>query len=417
MQYDRPKPGWRFSIRPGVRVLALALAAVAGALVLAGILYDSGIHPGWLERFHSEWIISSDGLAEQAYRQFLSGKRSEGLALFELALRRDPASPYRWCDYGEALLQVGNRAGASRAIQRGVELGPQIASIRMRAVNFAYRTGDATSAMKQGRILLDITGSYDADVFRVWDRLELSADVALRSSIPNRRTGQSYLRHLMATGNAGGARQTWIWLLARSFIDDKLADEYVAFLLRQRDYRAAAAAWTAYIAGRDPGYPDQNAIFNGSFEREPAGTAFDWYLGSASGVRIERDSSVAAAGRFSLRLGFDGTENIAFAHVYQRAVVDARHWMFQARIRTDGITTDEGIRFHIFDAEAPQRLDVRTGALSGTQDWTSITANFIVTPVTHLIEIRTERNPSLKLDSKIHGTAWVDAVVLLPGPK
>src|SRR5207253_412137 len=112
-----------------------------------------------------------------------------------LALRRDPASPYRWCDYAEALLQVGDGVGASRAIQRGVELGPQIASIRMRAVDFAYRTGDTTSAMKQGRILLDITGTYNDDVFRVWERLEVAADTALQSSVPNRRAGQSYLRH------------------------------------------------------------------------------------------------------------------------------------------------------------------------------------------------------------------------------
>jgi hypothetical protein len=43
------------------------------------------------------------------------------------------------------------------------------------------------------------------------------------------------------------------------------------------------------------------------------------------------------------------------------------HYRFHAFIRTEGLTTDQGIRFRVSDAEAPVRLDTIFGQFTGTK--------------------------------------------------
>jgi len=79
-----------------------------------------------------------------------------------------------------------------------------------------------------------------------------------------------------------------------------------------------------------------------------------------AGAAAGRDGSVASAGRWSLRIGFEGRENLAYRHVAQRAFVKPGAHRFEAQVRASGITTDQGVGFRIVDAEDPRRLEVTT---------------------------------------------------------
>jgi hypothetical protein len=139
---------------------------------------------------------------------------------------------------------------------------------------------------------------------------------------------------------------------------------------------------------------------------------FDWRTDPAEGFSAERDSAVAATGRYSLRLSFAGTRNLQFQHVSQRICLRPGVWRFEARLKTEGITSDEGIGFRIVDPESAARLDVRTERLTGTHDWTAIAVVFTVRPDARLVEVQVVRNPSLKFDNKLGGVAWIDDVLL-----
>jgi hypothetical protein len=89
---------------------------------------------------------------------------------------------------------------------------------------------------------------------------------------------------------------------------------------------------------------------------------------------------------------------------------------FTAQVRTQGITTHQGIQFRILDAQAPARLDLTTAQLQGTHPWMRLERTFQVPAQTHLLAVQVLRRPSLKLDNKITGTAWIDAVSLTPSP-
>src|SRR5207249_9006094 len=107
-------------------------------------------------------------------------------------------------------------------------------------------------------------------------------------------------------------------------------------------------------------------------------------------------------------------ENLNYNHVSQTAYVRPGPAQFRAYLKTAGISTDQGIGFHIFDAESPARLDMFTEQLTGTSDWRKIETAFVIPQNTKAVTIQVVRRPSLRFDNQIRGTAWIDDVTLLP---
>ena len=118
-------------------------------------------------------------------------------------------------------------------------------------------------------------------------------------------------------------------------------------------------------------------LFNGNFEFEPTPSPFDWNLGHAQGVEVTRDCSTAGPGNCSLRISFAGTQNLDFAAASQLAFVQPGPYRLHASIRTEGLTTDQGIRFRICDAELPARLDVIFGQFKGTMPWSPVEQDLV----------------------------------------
>jgi len=394
------------------------LALVAGVVSVAGILYETPSRGADRpQSLSGTWLISSDtAVPQQGYERLLAGKlEGPGGAVeaFEAALGRDMASPYRWCDLGEALLAAGRIEKAGYCVNRALELGPNLPPALMRAANFHFRTGEPRRALPYTARVLRMVGEYDETIFSSYDRMGVTQEEVLQAGLPDsERAAQSYFRHLVAKGSPEQVQAGWNWVESRSFADDRLADEYVRYLVRSGQYETAAGAWAAHTSSRERGYRDSNWLFNGGFEREPAGTIFDWRITPAEGVQASRDSGEAASGKWSLRVRFEGKENVSYHHVSQMAVVEPGMYRFRALMQTEAVTTDEGVGFRIVDAEDPQRLDVSTERLAGTQRWREVEQAFRVPERTRLLEIEISRKPSLRFDNKISGTVWVDAAVL-----
>jgi hypothetical protein len=85
-----------------------------------------------------------------------------------------------------------------------------------------------------------------------------------------------------------------------------------------------------------------------------------------------------------------------------------------AFIRTEALTTDQGIRFRISDAELPARQDDVFGQFTGSSPWSSVDRDFVVAPNTRLLRIEVVRRLSMKFDNKVQGTAWIDQLKLEP---
>lgn len=359
-----------------------------------------------------------EALVERAYQQLWQGgaeNTSRAVESFAEALRRDPASTYRWCDLGEALMEAGDEQKARYCFTRAAELGRNSPPILMRVANFHFRTGDSQRALYYMSLILEQVEQYDGIIFNSYTHLGRSVEEILKYGIPDdRRVGQSYLRYLLRRGNVPDAVRAWRWITEHNFADDRSAAEYVNYLLGDRQYDAAARAWSKYLGKRRTDYLQSNYLYNGGFEFAPTGAMLDWRIRRAGGVEVARDSSVRRSGGWSLRLRFEGKENVNYGHTSQTAVVGPGRHYLEADVRTEELTTDQGVGFRIFDPEAPARLDVRTENLTGTTDWRRVGTDVVVPSGTKLVEVQLTRRPSLKIDNKIAGTAWVDELRLVP---
>lgn len=381
-----------------VLLVGLAVAAVS----LAGVLLFLG--------------QSEAGLIESGYQaMYRSGPQNARQAqdAFREALRRDAASPDRWCDLGGALAQYAQTEQARYCYDRALHLAPNSPQVWLKAANFNFATGDNQKAVSRYARVLQLTPVYEPVVFSYYDLMELPTGEILEKGIPAKReVAQSYFRHLLGAGREREVEEAWRWVTSRSFADDRLAGQYVDTLLGSKRYEDAAAGWKQYLGERAAGYLQSAYLYNGGFEEEPTGSVFDWRLSPAGGVTLEMDGSVVRSGRRSLRVEFGGKENVSQGGVTQRAVVREGAYRLRAYTRTEGLSTDRGLVLRVFDVESPGRLDVRTEELTGTNEWRLLEETFRAGRGTQLIEVQLSREPSLKFDNKIRGTLWLDGVTI-----
>jgi hypothetical protein len=138
----------------------------------------------------------------------------------------------------------------------------------------------------------------------------------------------------------------------------------------------------------------------------------DWRIEPSEQFQTVLDSSIVHSGKRSVKIHFTGHENVEYANLSQIAYVVPGRYFLSAWVRTERITTDEGVRLEVRDAEIPARLELKTDSIAGSADWHLVGQAVLVGPLTNLIAIRAVRNPSHKFDNKISGTVWLDDVAL-----
>jgi hypothetical protein len=138
------------------------------------------------------------------------------------------------------------------------------------------------------------------------------------------------------------------------------------------------------------------------------------------------DPSTGVDGRKSLRITFDGSQNLEYVHVLQYVpVIPNTSYKFSVYMRAQGITTDSGPRFVLQDAydqladvagkaANPPRFSVSTENVTGTSDWSPHQLEFNTTGNTRLLIVKLARPASHKFDNKLAGTIWIARVTLLP---
>jgi hypothetical protein len=185
-----------------------------------------------------------------------------------------------------------------------------------------------------------------------------------------------------------------------------------------RQYRAedARRVWEQALALariESPPSPPGSVIWDGGFERNFTDGGLGWRGHRLPAAPFDFDTA-ARSGARCLRVIFAGRENLAFGHITQYVAVEPdTRYRFQAYLRLDGITTDSGVRFRIYDRSPDAAFHLMTPGLTGTLPWTLQEAEFTTGPRTRLLGVTLTRQPSRKLDNKITGTVWVDDVSLV----
>lgn len=362
-------------------------------------------------------VCATEQATAHAYALLLLGgaEASTAVERFRVLIARNPASPFAWATFAEALAETGDEDGARTAMLQAIARGPLIPQIRIRAANLFLAAGDRIDALRSLVTVLHGTAAFDRVVFNSFRRMELDVREVLIMFPEDRRAARAYFDDLRQHGKPGELKTIWHWMLDRGFVDQKLATSYFDALLATQQYSQAHQDWVRYLAASNQaGYVVGNRVYNSEFERAPSGSPFDWRFDPISGVAISCDSEFAHAGKASLRIVFSGEANTDFHHVSQQVVLSPGEYHLVGWIRTQGLTTDHGIAFRVSDAENPGRFDVRSAQFTGTREWTPVNLTIPVPRLTRILSVGIVRSPSFKFDNKIAGTVWVDSVDLAP---
>ena len=403
-----------------MRTLTLTLGAILVAYCSAGSLSKT-LWPNneKANRILCQFLLCNNAPLVLRGRNQLTGGKGENIqqaiATFRTVLQQDPQDPYRWVDLGDALLEAGQKEDARYCFGQVLVLAPHTAIFLLRVADFHFQIGENQEALAITARILALIPDYDSAIFSEYictvDRVENVLRFGL-SEGP--RAARSWLEFLIQAGRLGDAKRTWDWVAGHGYADDALAGEYVEFLIRQGNPDLAASAWAQYMGARADDFDKSNYLFNGDFESDPAQSPFDWNVARTEGVEVTRDCTTASSGKCSLRISFAGTQNLGFVAASQLAFVRPGTYRFHAFIRTEALTTDQGIRFRISDAEVPAPLDGVFGQFTGSSPWSSVDHDLVVAPNTRLLRIQVIRQPSLKFDNKIRGVAWIDDMELKP---
>src|SRR5438309_5934061 len=91
--------------------MIIAFGSLLG-LYSAAMLVSRFSEPARILERNAPWLLAGDEESQlsRAYERMGQGDSaglSEAITMFTTMMARNPASPYRWCDLGEALLEAG----------------------------------------------------------------------------------------------------------------------------------------------------------------------------------------------------------------------------------------------------------------------------------------------------------------------
>ena len=346
---------------------------------------------------------------------------AEVVRLSEKAVQLSPYNADYWADLGAAYEWAGRNNDALRAFTRARTLFPNSPEINWKAANFYVRTRRTSEALAALQKVLLEDGTKERQVFVLAVNATNDNQEILDQMLPlHTPVIIDYLNFQIETGRMEAADRTWAALLelklpfdlARSF-------PYLDALIQGRDVERLTAAW-AVLCTRFPQEvcareSKPNLITNADFAFAPLNGGLDWRVIPVQGAAVSEDASVGVTGSKSLRIDFDGKQNLEYGHVLQYVpVAPNTAYKFSGHMRAQGITTESGPRFQVLDAHDPSKLFVSTENVTGTSDWSAHQLEFKTTADTHILIVKIARPASHKFDNQLAGTIWIARVTLIP---
>ena len=212
----------------------------------------------------------------------------------------------------------------------------------------------------------------------------------------------AYLDWLMRWGMTDESLMVWQAMTSIAEPEKNTALRYAHFLLSHKRIPASAGIWRK-ITGCA-------GLTNPGFEASVTGQGFDWrHWGEKNGQwTLKRVANEAVEGDYALRITFNGQENVSFQHLYQIvAVYPQEKYRLTYAWKSRGITTDQGPFVEVFGYDK-RGLYHAGPMITGSKGWHEESVEFEIPRDCRGAVLRLRRRSSMRFDSKIRGTVWLD---------
>jgi len=419
---------------PVLRWLVLAgVLAVSALLVFASCRHAIAEHwagsadpSHWLRAAQLEPANAENWYRLGRYRQldFENSDLSQATAYYQRATQVDPGPARYWLDLAETYETTGHLAQAEDTFRKAQQAYPISADVAWRLGNFLLRQGREQEAFQQIHKAVSVDPKLTPLAVSLCWRSTQDIDLILRAALPAEpEVDWDAIQFFLDQTQPDAAFAVWKRLMTEqpSFPISKafrLLDQLIE--TGRADDTLIVWQQALSVAGITPTTgPPHSLIWDGGFEGQLLNGGLAWRYRPEAGFQMDLDEGTVHSGSRSLRVFFDGSQNVDFGHLWQYVVVQPNtRYSFSAYLRTEDLTTDSGIRFEITEANPRSEQRVMTPGAAGTQPWSLDEITFTTGPTTRLLQVTLRRTPSTELlVNKIRGTAWVDDVAFVPAPE
>jgi hypothetical protein len=360
------------------------------------------------------------------YWQYTLDEPDPGRAIgnFRRALSLNPRYPDAWLDLGTLYEAEGDLSAARDAYLQARNAYPASAAVAWRYGNFLLRQDEVKPAFAEIRRAVYADPKRSAEAFsRCW-RVDPDVQAVLDSVIPPERAAYlDVIRELVAADRLDETLTVWRRLV--SFHPRMSPTDVILltdFLIQKSHFDDAHRVWRDALLLTDvvTGDPPASVLWDGGFESNVSGGGFAWTFPVVSpGVQAGLDRRQKHSGQQSLRLFFDGKHNPNFEVYSDVEVRPETTYRLSAWVRTQALTSDEGVRFRIywfpnFSSDSHSSGSADSQDSRGTQPWSRIEMPWTSGKDVHHARVSVLRNPSRGFDNRIQGTAWIDDISLVP---
>jgi hypothetical protein len=260
--------------------------------------------------------------------------------------------------------------------------------------------------------ILALVPDYDEYLFGSFKRWGMPISDVLELGLPHDpRAVHAYAHYLARSQDAERLDPLWTWMSSGFPPDRKLVYSYLEFLIDKRRFDEARQTTISHLGRRREDVLGANLIYNADFSSDLERNPLDWQIREVSGAQVRIVGAGDKSGR-ALRIDFDGKENVNFTHVSQTLIAEPGQYEFSAHVKTENLTTDQGVSFRFTDLEDSKRLDVWTTQSTGSSDWHVVRQALTLPEESRLILVQLVRKPTIKFDNKISGVFEVTRLVL-----
>jgi tetratricopeptide (TPR) repeat protein len=331
------------------------------------------------------------------------------------AIERNPLNQDYWLSLAGVLQRRGEAGKAEKALEKAVAAAPQSYQGRWGVGNSLLQMGEHEKALNHYSFVLAHYPDKSFLIFDVLERAYKDSEPVIERVIPKTPAAFSgYLSYLYETGNLDRLKRVWAKGPSFGYQPDRGETiRYVDTLISRGDFTEAYQAYVSRLRTEGRTVPrDGNLLINGGFEEKAGmGGGFDWRISAPPGAEVSFSPETAWEGKTSLKVSFNGKENVDFHHVFQFAAWKPnRSYILQAKVKTRGLTTQSGIQLDVFGVGKP--FYASSEVLTGDQDWKDLKVSFRTPDQSQGGVVRLRRAKTEKLDRFIEGNVWIDDVRL-----
>jgi hypothetical protein len=339
----------------------------------------------------------------------------ESAQYFRKAIERNPLEQEYWLNLAKICQRTGERTASEGALENGVTVFPTSYRGRWVSGNLLLLQGDFEKALPHFSYLLAHYPNQSSTVYDVLEKAASDSDFVLEKIVPKDPSSfRQYLSYLYETGDKDSVRKAWAKRFSFGYQADREQTlRHIEFLISRGELNEAFQVWKARLQeeGLSP-FSDSNLITNGDFEKDQIlGGGFDWKIEKVPGAEVSFDPSVAFEGKRSLKIVFNGKENVDFYHVYQFLPLKSdTEYVLRANVKTQAVTTKSGLKIEVIGVG--QAFQRQSEALTGDNEWRELIVSFRTPAQSQGGLVRIRRDKTDKFDRIISGTVWIDQVSL-----